>query len=488
MYDVIIVGAGVVGCAAARELSRFKLNILVLEKGHDICAGATKASGGMIHAGFDPTPGTSKAIYNVAGCKLMYQTCDELGVPYLKNGTTIFATDDASMNELYKLQETAKQNQVHVELIEPPKLYEMQPRIGKEVRAILFAPDGGVTDPFEVTFALAENAATNGVSFRKDTEVTAIHQTDSGFSVHSGETVFKTRLLLNCAGCSADLINNMVSRHTFKIIPRFGAHLVIDRKLSDRLNTTLMETPYPLPGGGHTKGMAIIPTMGGTMILGCDATEMTDPDHTTVPQLSIDLVRDYFKKTWKHFPFDGEFPEDKVISLFGGCRPHPDTNDFIIGEAEDVPGFINAAGIESPGFTSAIAIARKLKEIVKEKLHPTENEAFTPYREYHKPFRDMTNAERQEAIARNPDYAKIVCRCEMVTEAEIREAINRPVGARSVAEVKLRTRAGMGRCQGGFCSPRVLEILCEELNLKPEEVTHCGGDSHILLRRASMGE
>lgn len=483
MYDVIVIGAGVVGSATARELSRYKINALVLEKGHDVCAGATKAGGGMIHAGFDPVPGSNKAKYNVEGCKLMYETCDELGVPYMKNGTTVFATDDKSMQELYKLQETAKANKVNVEIITGQKLKEMQPDIGDDVVGILWAPDGGVTDPFEVTYALAENAYVNGVEFIKDAEVTDIIKTDYGFEVKGADFAYQTKLIINCAGGHADVINNMVSEDTYKIIPRYGAHIVIDKKLAGRLNTTLIETPHDLPGGGHTKGMAIIPTMGGTMILGCDATEMIDPDHGAVPQDSLDQVIDYFKVAWKYLPVGKEceeFPVDKIISMFGGCRPHCDRNDFIIGEPADAPGFINAGGIESPGFTSSIAIAKEVVRIACDKLKPEANDKFNPYRKARKPFREMTPGEKKAAIESDPDYAKVVCRCEIVTEAEIRDAIRRPVGARSVAEVKLRTRAGMGRCQGGFCSTRVVEILAEELGVDQSEITQCGGHSLIL--------
>lgn len=551
MYDVIIVGAGSVGCAAARELSRYRLRVLVLEKGHDLCAGASKCNSGMIHAGYDPIPGTNEARFNAPGCAMMYEICDELDVPYLKNGTTIFATDDNGMKELEKLLHYAKINQVRAEIVTPPALYDLQPDIGRDVRGVLWVPDGGVTNPFTVTFALAENARRNGVEFLKETEVTGITKTPAGFSVtakgsvdsianrparassepsphpslyrSSGNTDsglrdsgyrsseyrnseyknfeyktpecessdgtlrFETRMIINCAGGHSDVINNMVSGIHYHIIPRFGAHVVLDRKLSAKLTTTLMETPHDLPGGGHTKGMAIIPTLGGTMLLGCDATEVGDPDFTDTRRESIEQIVDYFRAAWKDLPLgsDGSpFPEDSIISIFGGCRPHADTNDFVIGEPEDAPGFVNAGGTESPAFTSCVAIARHVAGICIDRLKAEPDPDFDPYRKVKKAFRDMTNEERKAAIAENPDYAKIVCRCEMVTEAEIRDAIRRPLGARSIADVKLRTRAGMGRCQGGFCSPRVLEILSEELGISPLEVTQCGGESRVLFGRA----
>ena len=458
MYDVIIVGAGSVGCAAARELSRYRLRVLVLEKGHDLCAGASKCNSGMIHAGYDPIPGTNEARFNAPGCAMMYEICDELDVPYLKNGTTIFATDDNGMKELEKLLHYAEINQVRAEIVTPPALYDLQPDIGRDVRGVLWVPDGGVTNPFTVTFALAENARRNGVEFLKETEVTGITKTPAGFSVTAKGSVdsianrparassdpsahpslyrnsdgtlrFETRMIINCAGGHSDVINNMVSGIQYHIIPRFGAHVVLDRKLSAKLTTTLMETPHDLPGGGHTKGMAIIPTLGGTMLLGCDATEVEDPDFTDTRRESIEQIVDYFRAAWKDLPLgsDGSpFPEDSIISIFGGCRPHADTNDFVIGEPEDAPGFVNAGGTESPAFTSCVAIARHVAGICIDRLKAEPDPDFNPYRKVKKAFRDMTNEERKAAIAENPDYAKIVCRCEMVTEAEIRDAIRRP--------------------------------------------------------------
>ena len=489
MYDVIIIGAGAVGCGTARELSKYNLNVLVLEKGHDICSGASKANSGMIHAGYDPIPGTNEARFNAPGSRMMYEACTQLDVPFEKSGCMVFATDESGLAELDKLEGFAAENGVHVEIVRPPQLYQLQPDIGEDVKAVLWVPEGGVTNPFTVTFAFAENAHHNGVEFKVDSQVKAVERKGDGWLVSTGEESFETRMVVNAAGLYSDKINNMVSQKKFKIIPRFGAHVVLDRKLSEKLTTTLMETPHDLPGGGHTKGQAIIPTVGGSMLLGCDAKEVSDPDTTEWEAPSAKQIIDYFKAAWHSLPLgsDGsEFPVDSIIAVFGGCRPHADTNDFVIGEPDDAPGFVNAGGTESPAFTASPAIAEHVAGICIEKLKPEKNESFDPYRKAKKVFRDMTDEEKQHAIDEDPDYAKIVCRCEMVTEAEIRDAIRRPLGARSIAGVKLRTRAGMGRCQGGFCSPKVLEILCEELGLDPMEVTQCGGQSNILVSRCGQ--
>lgn len=489
MYDVIIIGAGTVGCGTARELSKYKLKVLVLEKEHDICSGASKANTGMIHAGYDPIPGTNEAKFNAPGSRMMYEACTQLDVPFEKSGCMVFATDDSGLAELDKLEGFARENGVHVEIVKPPELYELQPEMGRDVKAVLWVPDGGVTNPFSVTFAFAENAHHNGVEFRVDHQVTDIKRNGDGWTVITPKGQFETRMIVNAAGLHSDKMNNLVSEKKFRIIPRFGAHVVLDRKLSSKLTTSLMETPHDLPGGEHTKGQAIVPTVGGSMLLGCDAKEVADPDTTEWEMSSAQQIIDYFKEAWHHLPLgsDGsEFPVDSIIAVFGGCRPHADTNDFVIGEAEDAPGFINAGGTESPAFTASPAIAEHVAGLCIERLKPEKNENFDPYRKGKKVFRDMTDDEKRQAIAEDPDYAKIVCRCEMVTEAEIRDAIRRPLGARSIAAVKLRTRAGMGRCQGGFCSPRVLEILCEELGLDPLEITQCGGDSNVLVSRCGQ--
>lgn len=491
MYDVIIIGAGAVGCGTARELSKYDLKVLVLEKGHDICSGASKANSGMIHAGYDPIPGTNEAKFNAPGSRMMYEACTQLDVPFEKSGCMVFATDDSGMAELEKLKGFAAENGVSVKILRPPELYELQPEIGKDVKAVLWVPEGGVTNPFTVTFAFAENAYHNGVEFKIDCQATDIRHKGDEWLVSTTEGEFETRMVVNAAGLHSDTINNMVSKTKFKIIPRFGAHVVLDRKKSAKLTTSLMETPHDLPGGGHTKGQAIVPTIGGSMLLGCDAKEVQDPDTTEWEWSSAEQIIDYFKHAWHSLPLgsDGsEFPVDSIIAVFGGCRPHADTNDFVIGEPEDAPGFVNAGGTESPAFTASPAIAEHVAGICADRLKPEKKKDFDPYRKAKKVFRDMTDEEKEQAISEDPDYAKIVCRCEMVTEAEIRDAIRRPLGARSLAGVKLRTRAGMGRCQGGFCGPRVLEILCEELGLDPLDVTQCGGKSYILTSRCGEME
>ena len=485
MYDCLVVGAGVVGCATARELSRYRLSVAVLEKGSDVCSGASKGNSAMVHGGFDPDPGTKKAIFNVLGNAMYDELCRDLEVPFDRSGTMILATSAEEMKEVYSLKERGDQNGVPVQVLERDELKRRCPKIGDGVVGALWAPTGGIVCPYGLVIAMSENARQNGVEFYLNTKVTGIERTEGGYrlTTQDGRT-FESKTVLNCAGTGSDVLNNLVSDEKVHITPRFGSHLILDRKYIDYVDATYTQTPTPLPGGGHTKGMGIMPSVDGTVILGCDAWDVEDPDDVGCTAESIDKIIDYFTVNWDNFPIARDvpaFPRDGIISAYGGLRAHCDSDDYIIGEASGAPGFYNAVGIESPGLTAGPAIGRYLAQLAATALNAAINEEFDPHRSAIKRFRDMTDEERIQAIAENPDYGKMVCRCEMVTEAEVREAIRR--GATTVNAVKMRTRAGMGRCQGGFCGPRVVEILSEELGIDPLKVTLSGEGSNVLSSR-----
>lgn len=487
MWDAIIIGAGISGCSVARELARYQLKVLVLEKGHDVCAGTTKGNSATVHAGYDPDPGSNKAIYNVRGSRMYPELCRELQVPYLKNGLVMIALDEEQMEEVRKLHEMGQRNGVRTEVCDRARILEIEPDMGEGVIGGLWVPDSGMVCPYNLVMALAENSARNGVEFRTSTQALSVERDGGEWLVSTPDETFRTKYVFNCAGTHADKFNNMVSGDVFHIIPREGQHLIMDRDFAPYVKTTIYPTPELLPGGGHTKGMGLMPSVDGTLILGCNADDVDDPDFSANTREGIDKILDFFEARWKYMPISKhvpKFPRDAVITAYGGSRAHPDRDDFILGEPKDAPNFINLAGIESPGVTAAPAIAIDMVKILVDRERPALKQDYKPGREIKKPFRTMTAEERREAIKADPDYARIVCRCEQVTEAEIRDAIRRPVGARSVSAVKMRTRAGMGRCQGGFCSPRVLEILCEELGLDPLEVTQSGGRSNILVGRA----
>lgn len=487
MWDAIIIGAGISGCSVARELARYQLKVLVLEKGHDVCAGTTKGNSATVHAGYDPDPGSNKAVYNVRGSRMYPQLCEELQVPYMKNGLVMIALDEAQMEEVRKLHEMGQRNGVRTEVCDRARILEIEPDMGEGVIGGLWVPDSGMVCPYNLVMALAENSARNGVEFMTSTEVLSVERDGDAWMVATPDETFRTKYVFNCAGTHADKFNNMVTSDVFHIIPREGQHLIMDRIYAPYVKTTIYPTPELLPSGGHTKGMGLMPSVDGTLILGCNADDVDDPDFSANTREGLDKILDFFEERWKYMPISKhvpKFPRDAVITAYGGCRAHPDRDDFILGEPKDAPNFINLAGIESPGVTAAPAIAIDMVQILLDRERPAPKPDYKPGREIKKPFRTMTPEERRAAIEADPDYARIVCRCEQVTEAEIRDAIRRPVGARSVSAVKMRTRAGMGRCQGGFCSPRVLEILCEELGLDPLEVTQSGGRSNILVDRA----
>lgn len=491
MWDAIIIGAGVSGCSVARELAKYQLDVLVLEKGSDICAATTKGNSATVHAGYDPTPGSNKAIYNVRGNAMYGDLCAELDVPFMRNGMIVFATDEKQMKEVRRLKETGDLNGVETKVCTLEELREIEPDMGDEVIGGLWIPQSGMVCPYNLVFAMAENAARNGVQFRRSTRVTEVKRGDGCWIVKTPDDTFETKYIFNCAGTYADVFNNMVSADTFKIIPREGQHLILDRQYAPYTKTTICQTPEDLPGGGHTKGMGLMPSVDGTIILGCNADDVEDKDFCDNTQAGIDKIVDYFEAKWKYLPISKhvpKFPRDGVITAYGGSRAHPDRDDFILGEPKDAPNFINLAGIESPGLTAAPAIAIDMVKILVDREHAQPRPDYKPGREIKKPFREMTMEQRQAAIAADPDYAKIVCRCEQVTEAEIRDAIRRPVGARSISGVKMRTRAGMGRCQGGFCSPKVLQILCEESGKTPLEIMQSGKGSQVLLGKAAEGE
>lgn len=486
-YDAIIIGSGISGSSLARELARYRLRTAVLEKGGDLCSGATRGNSATVHSGHDATFGTLKAKYNVLGNAMYDRLCAELSVPFRRNGTILFAASGAEWREAERLKKNADKNGVPgVRLLSREELEKLEGGWGEGVLGGLYAPTGGMVCPYTLAFALCENAAENGVDFYRGTEVTAIEKRPTGgFLLHTGGGDFTARYVFNCAGTHADEMNSFVSAHTFRIFPRKGEHIILDRKLAPYVRATWSQMPHDLPSGGHTKGMGLMPTVDGTILLGCDAHDVSDKDDMSTTSAGLEEVLGYFEENWHHLPISRacpQFPKHMVIGAFAGLRPHPEGDDFILGEAEDAPGFFNMAGIESPGVTAAPAIARDIAVQAAEKYGFPLNGGFQPLRRRPKPFREMDQEEREAAIAADPDYGRLICRCEQVTRAEVLQAIRGPVGARSVSGVKMRTRAGMGRCQGGFCGAEVVWMLSEELGIPMTAVRQGGEGSEVLCR------
>lgn len=471
MLDVVIIGGGVVGCATAREIARYNLKTVLLEKTADICNGQSKANTAIIHGGYDAKPGTLKAKYNMLGNVMFDKVCTELNVPYEWNTSLVVSHHPEDEPMLQELLERGTTNGCPgLRIVEHDELMQLEPNLNPEVCKALLVPTGGIVCPYELTQAFAENAAENGVDFVRNAEVTAIDKIEGGWRVTSKAGVYDAKAVVNCAGLYSDEINNMVSERKLHITPRRGEYYIVDKKYRDTFNATIFPCPSKMG-----KGILVARTVDGTLLLGPTAEDIDHKDDTRTTAFGQAKALDGAHKSWD------KIPKRDMITNFSGLRAHCDTTgDFVIGEPDDAPMFFNAAGVESPGLTSSPAIAEDLATQIAGKLNATKKDDFNPIRKGIPKFREMNSEERAAAIAANPDYAKIVCRCETVTEAEIREAIRRPVGARTVDGIKRRTRAGMGRCQAGFCTPRVVEILCEELGLDATEVTKFGGDSALI--------
>lgn len=470
MLDVVVIGGGVIGCSVARNMARYDLKIALLEKAADICEGQSKANTAIVHGGYDAKPHTLKAKYNVLGNRMFQELCSELDVPLKWNTSLVVCFSE---DEIPKLEELKKQGELNgvpkLSVIGREELQKREPGLSKNACAALLVETGGIVCPYELTIANAENAAENGVQFYRNAEVTGMERGDGCWIVQSEAGTFETKAVVNCAGLYSDVINSMVSEYAFKILPRRGEYYILDKKYADVFHASVFQLPTNLG-----KGILVSPTVDGTILVGPTAEDIEDrSDSRTTPEGLAKALK-FGSMTWENIPLRD------VITTFSGIRAHSDKNDFILGEAPDAPLFFNAGGIESPGLTSSPAIALDLSNLVAKRLGAKKNPKFNPIRKAIPKFREMDDLQRFKAIAANPDYAKIVCRCETVTEAEIREAIRRPVGARTVDGIKRRTRAGMGRCQAGFCTPRTVQILCEELNLSPLEITKFGESSRLL--------
>ena len=473
MFDVIIIGAGVIGCSAARELAKYKLDICVLERCEDIADGTSKANSGIVHAGFDAVPGSLKAKLNARGNAMFDKLSKELDFPFRRTGSLVLCFDENSTSKLQLLKKQADENGVpDAEIINKKKIKELEPNITDNVFAALYAPTGGIVCPYEMTIAFAENAYENGVKFQMDTAVTDIEKHNDGYTVVTDKGCFRTKLIINAAGTFADEINNMVSGNKINIIPRKGEYCLFDKAAGSLVSRTIFQLPTELG-----KGVLVTPTVDGNLLVGPNAVDTNDKDNFETTKEGLDEILKKASESVKKLPMN------QIITSFSGLRAHEVNDDFIIGEAPDAENFINAAGIESPGVSCAPAIAVMLKDIVTDKLKTEKKDDFNPVRHGIKKFREMNNEERRKLIAENPEYGKIICRCETVTEGEIIDSIRRPLGARSLDGVKRRTRAGMGRCQSGFCSTRIVSILAKELGIPLTEVTKSGGESKLLVSK-----
>ena len=474
MYDVVIVGAGVIGSSIARELSRYKLSVAVVDKENDVAMGTSKANSGIVHAGFDAKTGTNKAIYNVLGARMFPKLAEELDFPYRKNGALVLCFDEENRYQLDELLEQGKRNGVSgLSILDGDAVRKMEPNVSDKVVAALYAETSAIASPYEMTVALAENAATNGVEFVLGSQVTSILNSKNGFEVRLADNrSLWTKIVINCAGVYADEVYNaMKVSRPINIVARKGEYVLLDKKCGGLTDKTLFQQPTKMG-----KGVLVAPTTHGNVIVGPTAEDIPVKDDVDTTVAGLNAA---FNTALLSVP---TLSRRDIITQFAGLRAHSTDGDFVIGESE-IQNFFNVAGIESPGLSAAPAIAVDVAEEVATRLNAKKNPNFVAKRKGIPCFARMSDSERKALIDKNPLYGKIVCRCENVTEGEIVDSIRRPLGATDLDGVKRRTRAGMGRCQMGFCTPRIMEILSRELGKDMTEITKNGKGSHVVVGR-----
>ncbi len=472
MYDVIIIGAGVAGSSSARELSRYQVRACVLEKDEDVCCGTSKANSAIVHAGYDADEGSLMAKLNVQGNQMMEELSKELDFPFKRCGSLVVCLSQEDLPGLQALHNRGVKNGVKdlQIILDKEKIHQLEPNLTDEVAGVLYAPTAGIVCPFNMNIAMAENACTNGVEFRFNTEVQKIQKIAGGWQLTTSTGTYEARCVVNAAGVYADRFHNMVSDKKIHITPRRGDYCLLDKSAGRHVEHTIFALPNK-----YGKGVLVTPTVHGNLLVGPTAIDIEDKESTATTREGLDELISKAGMNVKNLPMR------QVITSFAGLRAHEDGHEFIIGEVEGAEGFIDCAGIESPGLTSAPAIGKMVAEILREKLDLQPDPDFQGTRKGILNPATLTMEERNALIREKPAYGNIICRCEMVTEGEILDAIHRPLGARSLDGVKRRTRAGMGRCQAGFCSPRTMEILARELGMSMFDITKSGGASRLVV-------
>ena len=470
MYDIAIIGAGVVGAAIARELSRYQLKLIVVDKGNDVCAGTSKANSSIVHAGYDPEPGTLMAKLNSEGNPMFDKLCKELSVPFNRCGSFVVAFTDEQVETLKVLLERGKKNGIPgLEIVDVKKLLEKEPAASPDAKAALYAPTAGVVDPMLLTTALMENAVMNGADYKLNYKVDSIEKTAGGYIIHSDAGDIEAGCVINAAGVYSDIIHNMVAAPDFSITPKIGQYFLLDKSENDKIQSVLF--PCPDKNG---KGILVARSVHGNVILGPTSDVDQDRDDTGTTDEALNRVRQGCSKLVP------TITTRNCIRNFAGMRAEPSTGDFIIREVQDAPKFIDVAGIKSPGLSAAPAIALYVVDIVKNcGIRLEAKKDFNPIVK-RTIFMELSPAEQAALVKKDPRYGRIICRCERITEGEIVDEIHRPIPAVTLDAIKRRCRPGMGRCQGGFCGPKVHEILARELGCEWKDIVLDKKGSYIL--------
>lgn len=474
-YDVIVIGAGAVGCAIARELSRYSIRTLVLEKECDVAYGTSGRMSGVVHAGFNNKTGTLMAKFCVEGNRGFEDICNELDIPYKKTGKVLVAFDEDDMKALEGIIERGRINGCEgLRLIGKDEIKAIAPGIGGVGGMV--SPNTAIFDPFEFCIAHAENAMDNGVDFSFNSEVVAISKEEDYFAVKTDANEYRTRYIVNSAGLYCDKISAMLGIDKYRIYPCRGQYFILDKVADDLLD--IPAYPVPKPGIGGL-GVHLTPTIDGNIIIGPSAEYLDDSeDYATTP----DIMDKLYTEAKALLP---AIEHKDIIGNYCGIRPKQAPpgeggfRDFVIKEEEECPGLINLIGIESPGFTASAPIARMVRDILGQHIELKEKKDFNPVRKGHLRFRDLSKEQQAELIKKDPEYGEIICRCQNVTKREIKDAIENKFGARSISSIKYRAWATTGRCNGGYCLSKIVDILINDYHMKPEEITYRGDGSEM---------
>jgi len=470
MIDVIIIGGGVVGTAVAYELSKYKLKTMLLEKNQEVGMGTTKANSGIVHAGYDCKSGTLKAKLNVRGNALFDELAQNLNIHFRRNGSLVLAFSEEEIDALNKLKAQGETNGVKgLRLLSQSEVLDMEPHINPEVMAALYAPTAGIVFGSELTYALAEAAYANGVVFHLNIEVYAIKKTEEYYEVQTNKETYFAKTIVNAAGLYSDDVNNWVSVQKYRIKPRKGEYFLLDKSAKHIVDKTLFQLPTE-----KGKGILILPTIHDNVLIGPSAEHINDKADLSTNQDTLSRNIEIASRSIPNLPMN------LTITTFTGLRASLENHyDFVIEEVN--AGFITALGIDSPGLTAAPAIGEHIRDLIVAYLKPAENPDFIKTREEMPLFHELSLDKQKELLAINPTYGTVICRCEKITKQDITQSIHRPVGATTLDGIKFRARAGSGRCQAGFCTTKLIEILARETGVKPWEVTKCGGDSYVLV-------
>ena len=473
LYDVAVVGAGVIGSMVARELARYELAVCVVEKENDVACGASKANSGIVHGGYDPEPDTLKAKLNIAGVEKLFSAAQELHAPIKRNGSIVCAFNEEECETLRVLFDRGITNGVpNMKLLSGDEIRQIEPELSSSVVMALHIPTAGIVCPYELTIAAMGNAMDNGVQLKTNFALCEIRKQDDAFVlVSENDETVQARYVINCAGCYSDKVARMVGDDSFTIIPRAGEYMLLDKTEGTRVSHTIFQVPSK-----EGKGILVSPTVDGNLLTGPTAGVVESAENTQTTPAGLDMVARLAAKSVPTVNFRN------VITSFTGVRSSEKHGDFIIEESKAAPRFVNVAAIDSPGLTSCVAIAEHVVELLNDcGLCLRNNASFNGHRDDPHVFRKMTDDEKNVYIQAHPAYGKIVCRCEGVSEGEIRDAIHRNPPVADIDGVKRRTRSGMGRCQGGFCGPTVMKLLAEENEVTRQDVTKNGKGSDMIV-------